>query len=541
MSHNLTIGTPVKIKPGFHDKETEIDMSGWSGRVSEIDNNQILVEFDDQTIDSFPDEYVMHQMDNERDHNYYWIYYQALDTIRSTGGSTSENVSSFSEAKPVSRRKALGKVLAWSGGTILAGYLLYQCVSDEDDDVTVTEEDSVALQKKEGWNTGADDLQVAFNAPTEMDYMGMPSAQWNKYKNPDMLKKVYMPTNERFKKYSSASLYESLGQKTLQTQMKASANQITKTTFNKGLGVRQILLDAQNPEVNLVVVDLKGWESVAVGAALADVADLIPTFNNWPHPLGEVPAHETLATSLYYASYVEREKAKNTAKKRATVMLLDRNRFESEKDGKLKPIKEGNFDNRYNVDLPTVDELKSAGITNVVYITPSELEIEKDDINEEFATYREKGIQVALLPISRFEETKEQVATTNQNPNRTGQYATNYYYGGSPMGSMFFFYHYPMYRSYYRTSIPSGAYNRYASAPNYSPARRTTSFASRSVGGTGGFGKSRPTGFGKVTVNRSMATGKTVGFGSSFRSAYRSGGGTRSGSFGRSRGGGFFS
>ena len=539
MSHNFTVGTPVKVKPGFHDKETETDMSGWSGQVSEIDGNQILIEFDDQTIDSFPDEYVMHQLDAERDQNFYWIYYQALERFSSSSGATNGSASSFTEAKPVSRRKAVGKVLAWTGGTALAGYLLYQCVSD-DDDVTVTEEDSVALQKKEGWDTGADDLQVAFNAPSEIDYMGLPSAQWNKYKNAEMIKKVYMPTSDRFKKYSSASLYESLGQKTLQTQMKASANITTKTTFNKGLGVRQILLDAQNPEVNLVVVDLKGWESVAVGAALADVAEIVPTFNNWPHPLGEVPAHETLATSLYYASYVEREKAKTTTKKRATVMLLDRNRFESGKDGKLLPIKEGNFDNRYNVDLPTVAELKSAGITNVVYITPTESDIEKDDINEEFATYREKGIQVALLPISRFEATKEQVAAVSD-PNRSGQYATNYYYGGSPMGSMFFFYHYPMYRSYYRTSIPSGAYNRYSSAPNYSPARRTTSFASRSVGGKGGFGKTRPTGFGKVTVNRSMATGKTVGFGSSFRSSYRSGGGSRSGSFGRSRGGGFFS
>ncbi len=537
MDHNYSVGTPVKVKAGFHDKETEIEMSGWTGRVSEVEGNQVLVEFDNETIEEFPDEYVMHQMDNERDSNSYWFYYQALTPFAS--GKASEKTSSFTEAKPVSRRKALGKVLAWTGGTALAGYLLYQCVSD-DDDVTVTEEDSVGLQKKEGWDTGADGMKVALAAPMSLDYLGLPETQWKKYKEADNLKKVYTPATDNFKKYSSNSLFESLGQKTLQAQMKPSANIDTKTTFKKGLGVRQILLDAQNPGVNLVVIDLPGQQSVAVAAALADVADVIPTFNNWPHPLGEVPAHETLASSIYYASYVDREKNKKTTKKKATVLALDRNRFQSAKDGKLTPVKEGNFDNRYNVDLPTVDELKAAGITNVVYITPSETDIEKDDINEEFATYREKGIEVAMLPISRFEETKEQVAATSD-PKRTGQYATNYYYGGSPLGAMFFFYHYPMYRSFNRTSIPSGANSRFSRAPAYTPTRRPTSFASRSVGGKGGFGKSRPTGFGKVTVNRSMSTGKTVGFGSSFRSSYRSGGGSRSGSFGRSRGGGFFS
>ena len=41
---------------------------------------------------------------------------------------------------------------------------------------------------------------------------------------------------------------------------------------------------------------------------MAGWADLIPRFENWPHPRGVVRSHDTLATLLYYAASVQEQK-----------------------------------------------------------------------------------------------------------------------------------------------------------------------------------------------------------------------------------------
>jgi hypothetical protein len=63
-----------------------------------------------------------------------------------------------------------------------------------------------------------------------------------------------------------------------------------------------------------------------------------------------------------------------------------------------------------------------------------------------------------------------------------------------------------------------------SNAPAYRPTFRPTMFASRTLGGAAGFGKQKPSGFGRVSVR--MSGGRVSSFGGSSR---------RSGSFGRSR------
>jgi hypothetical protein len=149
-----------------------------------------------------------------------------------------------------------------------------------------------------------------------------------------------------------------------------------------------------------------------------------------------------------------------------------------------------------------------------------------------------------MLPLSDLVGVDENVArdwgdgTTRTEPQR------NYYYGGGPGFHPFFFYAYPFYS-------PSPAYARRAgfagaraaalppsvSPPRYVPAPRPTMFSGTRIGGrsaAGGVGRSKPSGFGRATV-RVAPSGGVVGTRAG-RSGYYAPG--RSGSFGRSGGGG---
>ncbi|MDQ1256460.1 MAG: hypothetical protein QG656_1056, partial [Candidatus Hydrogenedentes bacterium] len=64
----------------------------------------------------------------------------------------------------------------------------------------------------------------------------------------------------------------------------------------------------------LLIVDLPGPRSVALGAALAvSGCDIVCTFNNWPNRLGLIHPEETLAAMLRYASWlIEKRTASQT-------------------------------------------------------------------------------------------------------------------------------------------------------------------------------------------------------------------------------------
>src|SRR6185369_2349744 len=48
-----------------------------------------------------------------------------------------------------------------------------------------------------------------------------------------------------------------------------------------------------------LVLDLPGPQSVALAAALAPAFAPVFLFDNWPHPNGVVPAHQTLGAAVY--------------------------------------------------------------------------------------------------------------------------------------------------------------------------------------------------------------------------------------------------
>ncbi len=431
---------------------------------------------------------------------------------------------------------ALAAVLAASG-------VLQGCDEDEEEIIR----DTTELQREQGWNVGATDKTLTLDGKTSADSTG--SIGWATYLDPQNLLKAYEPMNSKWKPFVVPTLVQSLSQPTLRSQLAPVVTPAMKEAYAKGLGMREIVRQSKNPESVVIVADLVGIESVAFGAALADVADVVLGFDNWPHPLGVVPSQQTLGALIYYAEEVAQKSKKRTGNPPA-VMLLDSNRllpYNDATDGDTK------FDNRCIAKLPTAENLASAGAKSVLYCTPdSTRTTELDDLNDDFATYKEKGLAISMVNLSEFKPAQASVApvtpggklpalqgdsltramngTTAAAPVNT---TTTYYYGGSPSFAPWFFYHYPIFYPspiYYPSYSPSYYSSRVSpvSRPSsYTPVRRPTMFSSRTTGGALGVGKTRPSGFGRVST-RVSSSGTLTGV--------RSG---RSGSFGRS--GGFFS
>ena len=457
----------------------------------------------------------------------------------------------------LTRRQMNTNLASLAAAAGISGFL----VSCDDDEIE-SESDTLELQRKEGWNVGSQDKALTFRDKQVADSTG--STAWKDFTKPDVLLKAWQPSsgNGKWQPYYVPTLIQALSQDTLRGMITPICTPAMREAYSRGLGMREVLKTAQNPSTTFIISDIPGPESVAFAAAMADVAEPVMSFDNFPHPLGVVPAHETLAALVYYAKEVS-EKAAKRPESPAAIMMLDANRLAKYVDA------DSQFDNRYMAKVPTADNLKTLGVTAIVYGMPNENQrTELDDLNEEFVAYQEKSLSVEMLPLTRFQPEAAQAtigsttatamaATPQQQPvqqqpaqqqaapqqmnaqaqqNVAPQMATGYmayptpvyYYGGGPMFSPWFFYHYPSY-TYYRampamSRLPVTNYSRVS----YAPAPRQTMFSSRSVGGTrSGIGKQRPSGFGRVSVRTNTSTGRMSGI--------RSG---RSGSFGRSSFGG---
>ncbi|MCE7933113.1 MAG: hypothetical protein DYG96_00825 [Chlorobi bacterium CHB2] len=393
---------------------------------------------------------------------------------------------------------------------------------DFDDGATEVQQDALELQKKEGWNAGSTDKQLTFTGKTGTDSQG--SMDWANYNTSAALLKAWGVKNSAWQPYVVPTLVQALDQASLKGQIGPVFTPAMRDAYSRGLGMREILQKSKNPETTMIVVDIPGPEAVAYAAALADVADPVITFDNWPHPLGVVKSHETLGAMLYYAAEVSAKAAKRTDKA-AAALVLDANRIVSNVDPDTQ------FDNRYLAKVPTADKLQAMKTTNVLYAVPDKgVTAERDDLNEDFAAYKEKGINVSMIALSDFtpdpNEKPDSAASLAGSGTTTTTHHTVYHYGGSPFFSPWFFYHYPVFIG---SGIPAASRLPATSmrGSTYSPARRPTMFSGRTVGGGSGVGKQRPSGFGRVST-RVDGTGRTTGI--------RSG---SSGSYGRSSGRGY--
>lgn len=431
--------------------------------------------------------------------------------------------------KDISRRTAsqrLGKGLAWASGLGIAGLSLYKVASNDDDEISY---DSLELQRKEGWNVGSVDKQVTFppGFAKQLDSTGKPFS--SDLSDPNRLIEIYQPKTATWQPFFVPTLIQSLAQPSLRKQISYPiSTPAMEDAYQRAGGLKELISQAANAQQTLIIADLPGPEAVAVGAALAGTADVVPTFDNWPHPLGVVRSHETLAAMYNYAAEIAQKKA--TLKDNApAVLLLDSLRLTPYRD------EETQFDNRHLAKVPPVDQLKQRGITGIIYLVRDQTQRQElDDLNDDFVEFQKNQIEVRILRLSDFGPQDEVVNTTGAGGAPEVIRERHYYYGGSPLSHLLF-YNYYFYRPYsspvfYRGgrswTPPRPTGPPPIQAPSYRPVSRPTIFSATRVGGASGIGRTRPSGFGRTSVR--MSGGRVTGT--------RSG---RSGSYGRS--GGWFS
>jgi hypothetical protein len=305
-----------------------------------------------------------------------------------------EGLSAVSD--PVTRRKAL-QALAALGGTVALGGMAISALSGEDEDLESF--DSLKMQGERGWNFGATDDPLTFANPVSNSPV--------KYAELRELATELTPKQDTLKPFYQATLFQSVvGYQGVPTLSARSLWEALRPIYTPGMDVAfkqgQALADlfAKQEETTLttaVLVDLPGPESVAFAAALASRFEPVFTFDNWPHPLGVVPAHLTLAAAVYYQATF-RQLAQQRRLPAPPVFVLDRQR--------LSPFNNEarEFDNRYVAKVPTAEQLRKLGLQRVLYVVPggSTPLQELDDLNEDFVAWRAAGLDVKLVAANDF-------------------------------------------------------------------------------------------------------------------------------------------
>jgi hypothetical protein len=420
---------------------------------------------------------------------------------------------------PVARRSAMLGLSALVALTAMGGGCVL-CVaassssssSSSPDDIATDDKDSLDTQKQYGWSfgnenepleLGIDQVNEAYGEPGLFDRATLDRMATDLTPKNPALRPYYVPTLFQSLTATPASGYVSdQPPARLRDVLRPIRTSAMEEAFDRGRALATLLDGA--PEGRAIFVDLPGPQAVAFAAGLAERADPVFTFDNWPHPKGVVPAQATLAAAAYYAPYLVKRAAARPAKA-PPVFVFDSSRLAPYTDASDK------FDNRYVARAPTADKLKELGVKQVLYVRPNSVFAELDDINADLTAYKDAGIDTRLVALDEFKPDPaappaNAAAATKQDAGSDAATApprrTTYYYGGSPGYNWWFWPHYGWGRPArtMSSSPPPGV-----SASSYRPTLRTTSFAG--VGTT----KSRPSGFGREPVAVSRSSGRVVG------------------------------
>jgi hypothetical protein len=420
---------------------------------------------------------------------------------------------SLAESGWISRRRAITLQLV-GGGVAIGTLALAAAWSASSDDDVEGSMDALELQRRTSWNVGDLDrrLELVYSRTTDAD----DSTSWDQEMRAGHLAAAFAPGEERLQPYYAPTLFQaSDGSPDLRQRLYPILRPSMSEFYDRGRALADAFDAADNPHDTALVIDLHGPESIAVAAALADQFAPVFTFDNWPHPRGVVPSHETLAAALYYLPLFQR-----AAKRRPTpappAFVLDADR--------LSPYRDAveHFDNRYTVSLPSGQRLQSLGVSRLLYVRGGDAAPEEDDLNADFAWLDGNGIPVRLVSLGDFQPAAGPPDAGAPASGR-GSGHVHYSYGGGGSSSHVFFWHQ---YGWYKPAAPRG-YHAPVAAPapsraaSYRPVTRPTMFSTRMVGGIAGIGKTKPTGFGRISIRTARGTGAiSVGRG-------------RSGSFGR--------
>ena len=197
----------------------------------------------------------------------------------------------------ISRRAAtrrVGKGLALASGLGIAGVAIYKFSAGSDEDVSL---DSLELQRREGWNVGSTAKPLTFSPGTQKQLDSLGRADWKEFLEPTRLIAAVQPASATWQPFFVPTLIQGLSQSSLREQLTPLSTPAMTEAWNRAQGLGELIGQSQNATETLLIADLPGPMSVAVGASLADKLALVPLFDNWPHPLGVVRSHETLGGS----------------------------------------------------------------------------------------------------------------------------------------------------------------------------------------------------------------------------------------------------
>jgi hypothetical protein len=253
---------------------------------------------------------------------------------------------------------------------------------------------ALTLQENEGWDVGGDDRPLKLEGASPVDAFG--SYGW-RVEEVDLYARL-QPARNALLPYYVPTLFQSLvgpGSDRLLAQIRPSHTTAMDEDFGRGLALRQLFEQAGFPNDTAIVVDAPGARSVAIAAALADRFDPVFEFGNWPHPLGVVPAQDTLAASLFYLPIFESTRSMR-ALDAPPVFVLDSNRLLPYRDADKQ------FDNRYLAQIPSAEQLAQLGIHHVLYVN-SDGQAELDDLNGALVDLCARGIDVKVAALSDFQ------------------------------------------------------------------------------------------------------------------------------------------
>lgn len=437
-------------------------------------------------------------------------------------------------------RRQFGVMAAAGAAAIGTGALVACSPSKSADEPFVMDDvDALQVQRDGGWRYGATGDSLTSDRYVDTDVAG--SSDWTALQSSAGM--LAVTTNARaYRHLVSPTLFQSLDMvdegAVLGDQIRPVYDASIEEAYQRGVALADTLVRAGDVEKTFVILDLPGPESVAAATGMASLYDPAFLFDNWPHPRGLVNAHETLGAVMYFGRELSDAKAAR-ADDAPPVLVLDHNR--------LRPVDatgKNDFDNRYGVELPSLEWLQKSGFERVMYVVADDTIMQElDDINEDFVVFQQANLPVARLTMdsfgpvdeNAFKEAKSAYAASVKDapagPDGQPAVATpddpadskvteqpyhvhrHYHYGMSPFASYFFLMHFAMMRpmGYYAPMAPRGAVQPRRPA-NYTPRPRSTAFATRYSGSKlQGVGRQRPTGIGRVTTPVNTSTGRPAG------------------------------
>ncbi len=256
-------------------------------------------------------------------------------------------------AAAISRRRAIALQLGLGGGVMAIAVVGGVIANKSDDDDVESKMDALELQRRTSWNVGDVDRRLTLTDGRTNDADG--SEIWRTVLLNQRLADVLAPGEARLQPYYAPSLFQAPDQSAdLRMDLTPMLRTSMEDVYDRGRALAEAFAAAGHPRDTALVIDMKGPEAVAVAAAVAPDFAPVFTFDNWPHPRGVVPSHETLAAALYYLPWLQRAAASRSTPA-PPAFVLDANRLASYTD------EVAHFDNRYAVSLPSASSLQAAG------------------------------------------------------------------------------------------------------------------------------------------------------------------------------------